>query len=354
MIDSDAPSDSEVFISGVIDKNKTNFSDIGLNVDDGDEAIVNKIFSNDKTNVGDNVLVIYNKEATAYGYTSNSATIAAGKYYKISVWVLTYKLAINSDASSSIDTNFVPTATITLKANNKTYEFGRKLTSSSSDYDKKRIVNTDNEDGSIGDWTEYSFYIFAEEDIEDTTATLTVSLGFKGSDYYLTGYVFVDNFSVEEIDASRFIERKDVYKEAEDGKYFIENDEYVEISETRPAPAGATLYNKLTDSEVAKEDNNNNSILKDENAAANNFRIVFTAEDSTAEPPTEDEPTPTKEKDPLMWLYISIGAVSGIIVIIVVIFLIKKFVPKKKKKLIKNSKIKKNSSSSSKRDQFGK
>ena len=79
---------------------------------------------------------------------------------------------------------------------------------------------------------------------------------------------------------------------------------------------------------------------------------MFTSEDSKAEPPTENETTPAKQKDPLMWLYISIGSVSGIIVVIVVIFLIKKFVPKKKKKLIKNSKNKK-TSNSSKRDQFG-
>lgn len=361
LIDSDATADSDDLVSGVIDKNKTDYSDLDLDVDGADEKIVNAIFNNDKTNVGDRALVIYNKDATAYGYTSNSADITPGKYYKISIWVLTYKLALNSKASDDIDKNFIPTATIALKANNKTYEFGRKLTSESSDYDKKRIINTStyDDDGNetIGQWTEYSFYIYAEEDIEDTTATLTVSLGFKNKNYYLTGYVFVDNFSVEEIDAENFIARKDVYKEAEDGKYYsVDNkgEEFVEITETTPAPEGYTLYNKLTDSEVAKDDNDNNSILANEADVANNFRIVFTAEDSTAEPPKDEDPKTTNEKDPLLWLYISLGAVSGIIVVIVVIVVIKKLIPKKKKKLIKNSKNKKTSSGASKRDQFGK
>ena len=359
MIDTDAKSDSDVLVSGVIDKNKTDYSDLDLDVDGEDEKIVNAIFNNDKTNVGDRALVIYNKDATAYGYTSNTATITPGKYYKISIWVLTYKLALNGDEDKDIDSNFVPTATITLKANNMTYEFGKKLTSASTDQDKKRIVNTStyDEDGNetIGQWTEYSFYIHAEDDIEDTTATLTVSLGFKGKDYYLTGYVFVDNFSVEEIDEENFIARKDVYKEAEDGKYFLQDGNYVEITESTPAPEGATLYNKLTDSEVAKEDNADTSVLADESLVANNYRIVFTSDDSKAEPPEEDETPPTKEKDPLMWLYISLGAVSGVIVVIVVIVVIKKLIPKKKKKLIKNSKNKKTSSANnSKRDQFGK
>ncbi|MDE6275216.1 MAG: hypothetical protein K2M75_01615 [Clostridia bacterium] len=357
-IDTDAKSNSDVLVSGVIDKNKTDYSDLDLNVDGEDEAIVNAIFNNDKTNVGDRALVIYNKDATAYGYTSNTATITPGKYYKISVWVLTYKLALNGDANDDIDKDFVPTANITLKANNKTYEFGKKLTSSSTEQDKKRIVNTSTyTDGkeTIGQWTEYAFYIFAEDDIDDTSATLTVSLGFKGKNYYLTGYVFVDNFSVEEIDEENFIARKDVYKEAENGKYFLQNETYVEITDATPAPEGAKLYNKLTDSEVAKDDNENNSVLADETKVANNYRIVFTSEDSKAEPEPTETPAPAKQKDPLVWLYISIGAVSAIIVVIVVIVVIKKLIPKKKKKLIKNSRNKKSSvANNSKRDQFGK
>ncbi len=357
--DDDNSGNDDVLVSGVIDKNKTDYSTLDLDVDGDDNEIINAIFNNEKTNIGDRVLAIYNKDATAYGYTSNTATIAAGKYYKISIWLLTYKLALNGKAEG-LDENFKPTATITLKANNKTYEFGRKLSSSSSDYDKQRIVNTStyDEDGNekIGQWTEYSFYIYAEEDIEDTTATLTVSLGFKGSNYNMTGYVFADNFSVEEIEESDFIARKDVYKEAEDGKYFKNSDgTYVLIDDANPAPAGATLYNKLTDSEVAKDEelNEQNSILADESKVKNNFRIVFTADDSKAEPEPEEEEKPEKKKDPLMWLYISLGAVSGLIVVIVVIYLIKKYMPKKKKKLIKNSK-KSSASNKSKRDQFSK
>ena len=93
----------------------------------------------------------------------------------------------------------------------------------------------------------------------------------------MTGYVFADNFSVEEIEESDFIARKDVYKEAEDGKYFKNSDgTYVLIDDANPAPAGATLYNKLTDSEVAKDEelNEQNSILADESKVKNNFRTL--------------------------------------------------------------------------------
>lgn len=359
LVDSDASSESDVLVSGVIDKTTTDFSQIDLDPDnEEDEAIINAIFNDDETLVGDKVLVIYNKDNTAYGYTSNSASIEAGKYYKISIWVLTYKLAANADAED-LDENFVPTATITLKANNKTYQFGKKLTSSSEDSDKQRIVNTStyDQDGkeSIGKWTQYSFYIFAEEDIEDTTATLTVSLGFSGEDYNLTGYVFVDNFSVEEIEEADFIARQEVYVEDAEGTYYKDGENYVEITESNPAPDGATIYKKLNDSEVADYDNSLNSVLLDTDAVKNNFRIVFTSDDSTAEPEEEETETTEPEKDPLVWLYVVSGVVSGLIVIIIVIIIIKKFAPKRKKKLVKG--VKKPVAApkkGDKRDQFGK
>ncbi len=356
LVDADASSDSEDLVKGVIDKNKTNFSDLDLDTDkDEDMAIYNAIFNNDKTNIGDRVLVIYNKSNTSYAYTSNTATISGGKYYKISVWVLTYKLA----STDETDEYFKPTATITLKANNKTYEFGRRLKSDSTDYDKARLVNTStyDEDGNetIGEWTEFAFYIYAEEDISSTTATLSVGLGFNSEDYRMTGYVFVDNFSVDEIDEKDFIARKDQYGEDENGAYYKDGDNYVEITDENPAPAGATRYKKLTDSEVADLDNSLNSTLAEEDKAANNFRIVFTSDDSNAEPVEDDPDEETKTKNPMMWLYISLGAVSGIIVVIVVIYLIKKYAPKRKKKLVKGNKSNNRPSGSgnSKRDQFG-
>lgn len=359
LVDSDASSESDVLVSGVIDKTTTDFSQIDLDPDnENDEAIINSIFNDSETLVGDKVLVIYNKNNTAYGYTSNSATLEAGKYYKISIWVLTYKLALNADAKD-LDEAFVPTATITLKANNKTYQFGKKLTSSSEDYDKQRVVNTstyDNEGNeTIGKWTEYSFYIFAEEDIEETTATLTVSLGFTGENYNLTGYVFVDNFAVEEIEEGEFIARQEVYVEDAEGTYYKDGDNYVEVTDSTPAPAGATLYKKLNDGEVADYDNSLNSVLLDSAAAKNNFRIVFTSDDSTEEPEKEETPETEPEKDPLVWLYVVSGVVSGIIVIIIVIIIIKKFAPKRKKKLVKSGKKPAPApKKGDKRDQFGK
>ena len=304
------------------------------------------------------MLVIYNKDNTAYGYTSNSATLEAGKYYKISIWILTYKLAVNGDAED-LDENFVPTASVILKANNKTYQFGRKLNSSSEEYDKQRIVNTStySEDGkeTIGKWTEYSFYIFAEEDIESTTATLTVSLGFTGEDYYLSGYVFADNFSVEEIDAENFIARKDVYVENAEGNYYKDGENYVEITDSNPAPEGAVIYKKLNDAEVADYDNSLNSVLADSSKAKNNYRIVFTADDSTEEPEEEETPTEEPETNSLLWLYITSGIVGVAIVVIVIIVIIKKVLPKRKKKLVKGGKKPAPApKKGDKRDQFGK
>ncbi|MBD5099962.1 MAG: hypothetical protein HDT29_01490 [Clostridiales bacterium] len=353
LVDSDAPSDDDSLIVGVIDKNKTDFSDIDLDTDKPEDlAVYNAIFNDSETTIGDRALVIYNKENTSYAYTSNSATISSGKYYKISVWVLTYKLA----STEEVDEYFVPTATITLKANNKTYEFGRKLNSESEDYDKSRIVNTSTyEDGveKIGKWTEYAFYIYAEDDISSTTATLSVGLGFDSEDYRMTGYVFVDNFSVDEIDEADFIARKDQYGEDANGNYYKDGDDYKEITD---ANYSGTRYKLLSDSEVAKLDNSLNSQLKNDEAAKQNFRIVFTSDDSTAEPENNDTGTDDEPKtNSMMWLYISLGAVSGIIVIIVVIYLIKKFAPKRKKKLVKSGKgARASGSSNSKRDQFGK
>ena len=353
LVDSDASSDDDTLIAGVIDKNRTDFSDIGLDTDKPEDlAVYNAIFNNSETNIGDRVLVIYNKDNTSYAYTSNSATISSGKYYKISIWVLTYKLA----STSKVDEYFRPTATITLKANNKTYEFGRRLNSESEDYDKSRIVNTSTyEDGveKIGKWTEYAFYIYAEKDISSTTATLSVGLGFNTEDYRMSGYVFVDNFSVDEIDEADFIARKDQYGEDASGNYYKDGDNYVQITD---ANYSGTRYKLLSDSEVAKLDNSLNSQLKSDEDAKQNFRIVFTSDDSNAEPEDNDTNTGDEpKKNYIMWLYISIGAVSGVIVIIVVIYLIKKFAPKRKKKLVKGNKGARSSgSSNSKRDQFGK
>ncbi|MDE6613939.1 MAG: hypothetical protein K2K24_00355 [Clostridia bacterium] len=203
----------------------------------------------------------------------------------------------------------------------------------------------------IGKWTEYAFYIYAEEDISSTTATLSVGLGFNSENYRMTGYVFVDNFSVDEIDEEDFIARKVQYGEDENGNYYKDGDNYYEAD----ANYSGTRYKILSDSEVAKLDNSLNSELTSDDAAKNNFRIVFTSDDSNAEPAEEDEQPEEAKKNSMMWLYISLGAVSGIIVVIVVIYLIKKFAPKRKKKLVKSSKnARASGSSNSKRDQFGK
>lgn len=212
----------------------------------------------------DNILVINNNEASEYVYSTTLASnsLAEKKYYEISLFVLTYDVASDKHA------------TISLKLHNSTFEFGKN--------DKRGInVNTD------GEWRRYSFFIQTEEGVNVDSVKLSVALGQKGKDNYVSGYLFVDNVSINEITEARF---------------------------KTQVPA-----DKFPNEEATEE-----NFQFDKDVSAVSHRIVFSKEDMKKE--VEEETTENEKKtDPLLWLYITSGIIGGLIVIVVVIFLLQKF-----------------------------
>lgn len=291
-IGDDSSTDSDDLTAGVFNRKEGDWSLLDIDPDaEGDEAIVNAIYNNtDSNNVGDNVLVIYNKNANAYKYTSSSTiTLKGDTYYRISVWVLTYGLGKDDSA------------TISLKLNNLSYTFGKETRTEANDV--KRAVNTSTyaEDGTetIGAWTQYNFYVKTEADVKPT-ATLTLALGFEDEEKFVEGYAFFDNFTVDEITEDEFIERKPVEGET--------------------------------------EENIDESLIADE-LVPNNYRIVYTQEDADAEEEPEEEETtdPTNPASEYMWLWISTGVLGALIIVAVIVVLYRKF-SKKSKKLVKSGK----------------
>lgn len=289
-VDDDASTDDIDLTAGVFNRKEGDWSLIDLDPDDeSDSVIVDAIYSNTDSNyVGDNVLVIYNKNANAYKYSSSSVTLSGDTYYRISVWVLTYGLDKDD------------TATISLKLNNLSYTFGKQTRT--EDNDVKRAINTSTyaEDGTetIGAWTQYNFYVKTEKDVTPT-AVLTLSLGFEDEENFVKGYAFFDNFTVDKISEEEFIARKPVEGETE---------------------------------ETIDE-----SLIADE-LVPNNYRIVYTQEDADAEEETteKEETTPTNPATEYLWLWISTGVLGALIIVAVIVVLYRKF-SKKSKKLVKSS-----------------
>lgn len=282
-LDKDASSDEDHLAAGVFNKNSSDWGDLDLDADN-DSAIVDAIFNDTDTTIGNKTLVIYNKQNTAYGYTSNSISLKEDTYYKISIWLLTYGL-------KSTDS-----ATVTLKINNLSYVFGKLSTSELTANEQARRINTsDYSDGSekIGVWTQYNFYVKTEAKVT-ASATLSISLGADSGDdeaLWMSGYVFADNFLTETISEEEFIARQPVEGETED-----------------------TIDESIIDSALVP----------------NNFRIVFTTEDADAKAPEDDSTENGGNDNSFLWLYITSGVIGGLIVIVVIAWLIKKFAPKRK------------------------
>ena len=311
-IDSNASTDSEDLAKGIFNQLNSNWEIISIDPDETD-SFKNKIFADDSH--GDSVLVIDNKTAGSYGYTSTSFTMAK-TYYKISIFVLTKDLAYLKEADidkteSKYDgfkeKNIYDTATITLTVNNKTYTFGKNVEKDKTKDDfagetqeedwaeyqlaKSRLVN--NSDA----WQEYTYYISLDEDIEeDVSATVKISVGGKSVSYWEKGYLFADNFTVEEIEQADY-------------------DAGVE---------GAATY-----------------------------KIAYTNEDAKADPEEDEEEEENNgsnsESKNWLWLYITSGIIGGILVIILTIYIIRKYAPKKKIKKSKKTLTSDNSS----RGKFG-
>lgn len=287
VVENAAPVAEEDLISGVFNKSINDWKLLGINPDT-DLAIVNKIFNEGShtPDIGNSLFALYQKNKTAYRYTSKSSTLKEDTYYKISIWALTYGLESGK------------TAYISLKVNNLTYSFG--LNNPTTELAKSRLINTSTYDAdgkeTIGEWKEFSYYIRTEKGVKPNI-TLTMGLGYAEKDNYIQGRLFVDNFSVIEVDEAGFIARLPI--EGEDPE-------------------------KLDESSLPAE------------TAKNNYRIVFTKENAEAEV-TPEPGTVEEKKTNLNWLYITSGVIGGVIVVVVVFVLVKKLAPLRKKKLTKST-----------------
>ncbi|MEG1964213.1 MAG: hypothetical protein RR123_05005 [Clostridia bacterium] len=281
-VDSKAKTDSDSLLSGVFDKTKGDFD--WFNFGDKKEVIKNKLFNTTATEIGNNILVINNKVATGYTYStksSKSLSSTEDNWYEISAWIYTYQI---QKADS---------AYFTLKMNNKSYSFGKndeRLINTSYDKDGKEVALENSE------WTKYSFFIKVEKGASVSSFNLVVGLGEESKtdegENYAKGYAFFDNVNVKEITKTAF-------------------ETAVPVTE------------------------NEDKTITENFDKAKNIRIVFTKEDSEA-PEPEPTPEPKPEGNKFMWLYISSGIISGVIVIVIIIYLFKRYKPKKK---IKNKNL---------------
>lgn len=271
--DTDAPSGEYKSIAGVYNSSDSHRDWFGGDGGEGkkepipDIDLKNIMYSvpgKDGKEEGDtnsNILVIHNNVASEYTY---STTLADNSLTENKFYEISlYVLTYGVDESK--------TAKISLKLHNSTYEFSKN--------DKRGInVNT------TGAWKKYSFFIATEDNANIDKVELSVSLGASGKDNYVAGYLFVDNVSISEIDEDRF------NTEVPEDKYPTTNDEEENFS-------FETSFSSIK------------------------HRIVFTSDDLNKDPEEETE----KETDPLLWLYITSGIVSGLVLIAVAIYLLRKF-----------------------------
>ena len=321
-IDSNSSTATDDLAKGIFNQLNGNWGVIDIDPDLLD-TFADKIFTADNAH-GDSVLVIDEKKAGSYGYSSSSFTLEKAKYYKVSIDILTNSIAFLKEADidkedskydSFEEKNIYDTATITLTINNKTYTFGKHVDKDKQESDftgdtatqdwneyrlsKARVVN--NSDA----WKTLTYYIALADDIEDTvSATLKISIGGKSVSYWASGYVFADNFTVEELS-------KDEYE--------------------AQAPTDAQVDPATFNEEIASK----------------TYKIAYTNEDAQADEEADDddeeETTPDSESKNWLWLYITSGVIGGILVVILVIYLIKRYAPKKKIKKSKKTLTKENS-----------
>lgn len=180
--------------------NRTTWKDNGGTVKD-DSTLYDLLKSHYSADEGavNNALMIYMPTAaevtdkdtedygpTAYGYTSSSFTLDAGTYYKLSIDVLTYKIAgVLGD-----DGNQKDTATP-----------GARIYVSSAAYAEYKTIDTN------GEWTTYTVY-FQSAATSTTSLTLQLALGAASStnttNGLTTGYAFFDNVALTEVEESAY------------------------------------------------------------------------------------------------------------------------------------------------------
>ena len=328
-IDSEA-SDDDVS-AGVFDRQNHDWNELlDLDIAGDDAALYEALYnsgtvdtninnSSITTGIGDMVLVIYNHadvlddegnlSGGAYRYTSSDLTLNAGSYYKITIWVLTYKLGADDSAR------------VALKLGNSTYTFGGIVDEESSAVEKVRRINTSTygDDGkeTVGAWKEISFYVYIDKDVEESvTGNLTVQLG--DTDEWVSGYAFFDNFSCVEIDPVENGDTTTTPAQIVSGK--------VGFDVVYTNADDATKNNDFTDSNAFNEDGS----IKEGALLSANYIVHYTQADAESTP-EEEETTDDEGKDSLLWLYITSGVIGGLIVIAVVVVLARKIMKKRKR-----------------------
>lgn len=276
------PSGSSNLSYGILSNLTGDVSELGVKDNDGDliedtlmdDDLMDLIFDNTITEIGNHVLFVNNKVPTAYNYKmSSSETLTSKSYYEISVYVFTYYIPEGKSAR------------VMLSIGEDTFTF-------------KNVNMTSYENGSVkstGAWTKYSYYIKTDEETSTSGVNLTLGLGrYLASDsdgeYLVSGYAFFDNAVITTIDEELFNTKKTAFDLAKS--------------------------DDATEEEKAFTDYN--SVI-----------IIDEPESSTPSDPTEEEPKPEDDTTPwLLITYISSAVIGGVIVLVVIIVLVRRIAPK--------------------------
>lgn len=148
-------------------------------------------------------LMLNNKDRTAYGYRSDARIkIAAGKYYKVSVWVMTRDIDKNG-------------AYFMLKTST----------------DKNEQIKSIDNIVTDGEWSEISFFVKGDQR-RNKEIYLQVGLGKGGKNHAgnVKGVAFFDDLSVSEVDEDAYLaagedERADLESTLGDGQNLISSKE---------------------------------------------------------------------------------------------------------------------------------
>jgi len=122
-------------------------------------------------------LFMYNKNDGYQGIESSTIKIGQLGYYKISFW-----------AKSDCNTGNGATVYLVDKSENNPIDNAKLVLSTSYTSGSNSYRN---------DWTQYSFYIYGD-DVEEKEITIQIWMGTKDSQ--TSGYVFIDDFRMENID----------------------------------------------------------------------------------------------------------------------------------------------------------
>lgn len=262
--------------------------------------------------IGKGVLVINNKEAGYYTYTSTSLTLAANTSYRISVLARSYNIAqgeyaiLRLTAGSNYD--IVVNSDYTYKVDDK----GNYVYDAAGNHEYSAATNQ---------WHKYVFYIQNNKSSAQT-ATLKLMLGQSATEAGtensapVQGTALFDNVAMETIDADDFV-----------AQY-------------------GNLY-QLDNEGKIKTDDDGKELVKDGNGAYLLYNNAVRLEDDyTPDKENEGDKKDDKEDDKpktdssLIWLYITSIVIAAMLIVVIVVWLINR-----NKKSIKAffAKFKKNS-----------